>query len=1155
MAGTRVNNQVFFDSYYGTTDYSGYKGWSSTSSSKSTDYKAVTLSSTSPAYNKIANGNTLHVALAVVGNSFKYYFEGVKVLEHTRTNSSQDTGYVGFASGETVLEVSNFKITDLSELSNGVGDEITSDTYGNYVSSSNISFNSAALDTDKAEVIIAEDSTAKISASIAKDGSVVAAKTVGETSTAIATATATIANPAAFNLKVVYVNGTADIIVDGASVCLAHTFSRIASKYGFSSESATCSSYTLNKTAQSVSRVELSSEMADIEYNTVSPDWSGVKLDYVMSDGSKVAQTVSDSMIEGYNPTESGEQTLTLTCQPNGKNYTAQFKVKVKADPSSVVNARIGIISDVHIGANDSNKTALVNALNYYKAKNVDAIVCVGDIGHDRVSYMDEFNTLYESVFPADAPTSPEKFFVMGNHDTYAFENAGYPRMTTGHNNAVSDYFQNTFGITADGGTVGLNYYKVIKGYVFVGLYIQTPIAEREAILEEACALPEAQNKPVFVVEHEQPWGSNYIADTVSTHDQEIHNVLKNYPNVITMMGHQHNPLADERAIWQGEYTILTCGALFGPIVEENMYEGGSVNGSFQPGNWGAKSALYMEVGETKVNVVRYDFTHNEKLGKDWVIPIDSDGNVDRTPYNYNNRKATAVAPEFASDAALTATAISESIIQLSWPKAITVYEDMDDIIQSYIIRAYDKSNDNLVGEKRVISQHYLGRNLDNDTYSVNFNGLNSSTDYRFEVVAVESYQVESQPITIDADTKQFSSEGLTATFYANFDYDWDKDAFSFYNNNTSKGMKVSDGAIVSDAANSSKAIVNDVTFSGGTIETLISMNSTGSILSAGIYLFASAPGNGMDDITAYNVHIESAAGSKDLHVYIYQFSGKYDGNRASNTVTDFFADGNAKGSVVLKVEVTDGIVSVFANNSLVLTYTLSSTTLSGQVGLRTHFSGVDFDYIRIIDRNADVVALDLTELESLLSQAESKLDTTVGKPSEVFCTESCVSSSVMNALQSVLDKYDTDLVRAYKRHVDKVVPILRSALTSFEAGITQGSKHSYGEWITTKEATADEDGSAERVCACGAKETMTIPATGSGSGSNPSVPSGSDPSNPSGGIIDSSGASEDGDSSIGIIIGCSVGGAIVVISGVAVAIIVVKKRKNVVKNGKEEND
>ena len=40
-------------------------------------------------------------------------------------------------------------------------------------------------------------------------------------------------------------------------------------------------------------------------------------------------------------------------------------------------------------------------------------------------------------------------------------------------------------------------------------------------------------------------------------------------------------------------------------------------------------------------------------------------------------------------------------------------------------------------------------------------------------------------------------------------------------------------------------------------------------------------------------------------------------------------------------------------------------------------------------------------------------------------------------------------------------------------------AEHQFGEWTTVKEATATEDGSRERQCACGYKQTEPIPATG----------------------------------------------------------------------------
>ena len=43
----------------------------------------------------------------------------------------------------------------------------------------------------------------------------------------------------------------------------------------------------------------------------------------------------------------------------------------------------------------------------------------------------------------------------------------------------------------------------------------------------------------------------------------------------------------------------------------------------------------------------------------------------------------------------------------------------------------------------------------------------------------------------------------------------------------------------------------------------------------------------------------------------------------------------------------------------------------------------------------------------------------------------------------------------------------------------TEPHKHSFGEWIVTKEATCTVDGEQERSCSCGKKETQTINSKG----------------------------------------------------------------------------
>ncbi len=1076
MFAIKYNNTATFHAYYGAATQ-GYDGSTLTRGWAPTDgVHFVSDSKIGTTYPELAGAGATKVNLkmAIVGGKFYGFVNNIKVMEAKIHNEHQALGSFGLATANADVKVENYRVIDLTELNNasgaaiahgitlpatGSGKLLAAADLGNYVASTTVSFSDAATST--AKILIAKSGDKELYVNVCKDGAVTV--TLGDKT--LMQGAAIIADTANVVIKTVYANGSVKVSVDGTEIGYGFALTNLPGKYGYVLDgNSTVNAIALNETITNVSSVSFKSELTEVEYNTT-PDWSKVELTCQLSDGTVYKPAITSDMIAGFDPKVTGTQTLTLTYTHGGKTYTEKFNVTVKDDPANIPNAKVGIITDVHIGANASNITALETALTYYKNKGVDAIVCVGDIGHDKMEYLDAFNATVQKVFP-DGTDDTVKIYVMGNHDTYAFENAGYPRQTDAHNAAVEDYFTNTLGVDADYGRAGLNYYKIVNGYVFAGLYIQTPIAEREALLEHIFALPEAQGKPVFLVMHEIPVGSVYIAsyNPNSTSEMEMHTVLKDYPNAVVLAGHSHNPLADERALWQGEYTVVSCGALFGPIVEENMYEGGTVNGSFQPGNWDSKAALYMEIKDGGVNIERYDFTHNEKLGKDWFIPV-NDGVVDRTPYNYALRTEAAIAPEFAEDATITALAQSESMIKLTFPKAITEYPEMDDIIQSYIIRAYNDDTNTLISEKRVISQHYLGRGLDYDTYTVQYTGLNAKTNYRFEVVAVESYQKESQPLVIKADTKAFSTEGMTATFYANFDYAWDSHAFDFYNHNTANPISQTEGILQAMASNSSKAMVKDLTFANGTIETLISMNNSAANINSGIYLFASAAADEQDTISAYNVHVDSSPGSKDLQIALYRFNGAYNGSLKSLVLTDYFTDGNAKAPVKLKVEVSSGILSAFVDDVCVFTYSVGSR--SGSVGLRSHYAGSNFDYIKIYETSAEYVAPNTDNLEALFLDAKALLADTEVEGTESYTGKNpYVTQATYATLESIVSTYDVDLIRAYERHVVQVEAILTDGIAQFNAGILQPSIAQVGDvsYATVAQAVANANGETVKI-------------------------------------------------------------------------------------------
>lgn len=1077
MIHMTASNIIRLKGWYGSDEWTGQSSWNE---ARQIELTANTVKTRFPNLTgKLTAGNSVRFRLFAVGNEVIAYLDEYEVVRRTipETEGHLLDGKLGFVTNDATMKIENVKVTSLAELTRGGGTESidhgitfpTTETASVQLSENNYTSVTVANLTEsenRATVTLAQSDEAQFSAYADKSGNVGIVKTVEGVETELLTSTVTVADPSAVAIKATVANGYARLWIDGVLVGSAF-IGDAQSVYGVTAaDGVVYTSGAVNKTDKTLERTSVGSDMQPIDYGTKSPDWSGLNIAGLYSDGSVKRVAVTDGMVFGYDPYESGEQRIKVLYELEGENRVSEFDVTVKENPAPI-GLKVGIMSDTHIGGTASNKTAMQKALLYYKTMGVDLIVVTGDIAHNNYRYLAEFQETFDSVYTS-TDIIPEKIYVMGNHDMYCIEEKGYRRGSEAHNSEIEKVFDETFGVTADYGRPGINYYEVVKGYVFVGLYVQTPMTERAAMIAKAYELPEAQGKPVFIVQHEQPIGALYNATATNSgdaHDFEIDGVLKNYPNAIMLAGHAHNPLADERAIWQGGYTVVTCGSLSGSIVEP-IYEGGTLNGKIQPNQGSAKSALYMEVSDNSANIVRYDFTHDKKLGNNWVIPFDENGTVDRTPYNYELRKAAATAPEFAPDAVATAEPIAASIVRISFPKAVTVYPHSDDIIQSYIIRAFNDDTNELCGEKRVITQHYLGRDLDNDSYSLRFNGLRPDIDYRFEIVAVESYQKEGAPLIVRSSTKEFYTGDKVADYHGDFDLPWEKDFFDSYLHIPTVPVLFTNGSIVTDAQSSSKAILKNFSFVDGTVETRVTMLKSGGILDGGLYLFASDADNERDMITALNVELESAVGSRDLKVSVFRFTGKYDGPLGYITLRDYFADGAEKDGVTLKVEVTSGLMSIFVDGKLALTYDAGSTAKLGSVGIRAHYSSLAFDYLKIYSSDGEYTAPETAELDELLAEATELLTAyRVGTASTVTCGQSFVTESMHTSLQAVVMACESELAKMYSSNVDAATETLRQRMSVYRNSVSVGKKHACNDWTVTKAAACTAAG--ERAGSC----------------------------------------------------------------------------------------
>ena len=123
--------------------------------------------------------------------------------------------------------------------------------------------------------------------------------------------------------------------------------------------------------------------------------------------------------------------------------------------------------------------------------------------------------------------------------------------------------------------------------------------------------------------------------------------------------------------------------------------------------------------------------------------------------------------------------------------------------------------------------------------------------------------------------------------------------------------------------------------------------------LNGGLYLLASGAGNNQDQISAYNVHLESVKGSNDLYVNVFKFTvdGGFQGAVASTCISGFFQANMPKYDVNLRVVLKDGNVDVYLNNSSTpyLEDVLTPDLAIGAVGIRSYRSNISFDNFAVV--------------------------------------------------------------------------------------------------------------------------------------------------------------------------------------------------------------
>lgn len=217
---------------------------------------------------------------------------------------------------------------------------------------------------------------------------------------------------------------------------------------------------------------------------------------------------------------------------------------------------RVGVISDLQLPDNTDKTThqyqSFEKTLTMLKEKGLDVLVIGGDftdVGTKKA--WTAFKKIYDRVMGDDK--QPVKVFIMGNHDYWlpAFADCGEIPTPAKQQRRFTKY------------TGELPYsHKIINGYHFIGwsssdgTYDQSYRNKTRIRAELDKAVLDDPTKPIFVITHLNPIDTVYGSDAWGNAD--IHDVLQDYPQVISLSGHSHYTVADERSIWQGSYTAMS---------------------------------------------------------------------------------------------------------------------------------------------------------------------------------------------------------------------------------------------------------------------------------------------------------------------------------------------------------------------------------------------------------------------------------------------------------------------------------------------------------------------------------------------------------------------------------------------------------------------
>ena len=492
----------------------------------------------------------------------------------------------------------------------------------------------------------------------------------------------------------------------------------------------------------------------------------GLRPDLLLNSGyTIVACDASDNVIGRIASYE------TLETQP-GKVYNAgEIEAPRELSPvfdESKIALSLAAISDVHIeGSSDAYANKFTSALNQLKVKaaesdanGIDGVMVVGDlIQRAEITMAQNFKALYEDVFK---PTEVPMIYTIGNHDMNP--KYDWTPSTVAQSVAMANTFGDEYFKTDIDNTMRNNYearHCVIGGYHILAVtpngdqpitYSPNVITWLDQQLETITKTD--PSRYVIVLTHPMiyntiygsllgedggVWTStlpNYWATRVLT------GVLEKYPQVVSFHGHLHFPINDPRSLWQGKWTALGCGSTRYMAIEPAGWEGISNTPTVMndANNFSQGYLVQFDVNGN-MRVVKMDFFNNGTIGEPYVMQYPDAAGANLAKYNNVTRKAANQAP--------TMSTIEAKDVKDNEAASVTFAAGKDDEFVHHYVITLSKGG-NVVATKKILADFYLHPNTSEmkSSWTVDFGTLSESGQYTVTVVAVDSWDAESAPVT-----------------------------------------------------------------------------------------------------------------------------------------------------------------------------------------------------------------------------------------------------------------------------------------------------------------------------------------------------------------------------------------------------------------------